>query len=247
MKKIIASFLTLAFVFANSSCATLAISTTNTETTKVLSTKSEHLKQSFSVKRKTPTDVVVITPTFSRVVEFNIVEITFAQDFSGKTAQAGDSVVFLLNDGLKTKEGTLVVPAGSVISAKVKEVIAPKRLNKSGKVYLVFDEITLPNGQKTSFNAKVFNKKDDALYRGKLSAFGKGVGTTLGTMGVATGVGCGIGVAAGAVAIGGLAIGMPVGFVAGAIIGFATPGLHYKAKAGEKLLVQLTDNLEVQK
>ncbi len=245
MKKIIASFLVYTFIFANLNCIVSAKTSVVLPNSSPL--KTEHLMQSEKVKKKAPTDIVVTTPNFSRVLEYNIIEVAFAENFSTKTAKVGDDVPFLLNEDLKTTQGTVVLPAGSVINAKVATVIKPKSFNRSGKVYLVFKEITLPNGSKSVFEAKVFNRKNEMLSRGKANALGKGLGTTLGSMGVATGAGCGIGVAAGAVVVGGLAIGMPIGFAVGVLAGFATPGLHYKAKAGDKLLIQLTDNLDIQR
>ena len=66
-------------------------------------------------------------------------------------------------------------------------------------------------------------------------------------MAVGTAAGCGIGIAAGAVVVGGLAIGMPIGFAVGGAIGLITPGLTYRAKAGDKVEIQLLDNLDIQK
>lgn len=119
----------------------------------------------------------------------------------------------------------------------------PKSFNRSGKATLKFNYIETPDGQRLPLKAKLYGK--DFLSRGKLNALGKGLGTTLGASAIGIGAGCGIGVAASAVIIGGFAIGLPVGFAIGAIAGLVTPGLHYKAKAGDKLLIQLTDDLTV--
>ena len=104
----------------------------------------------------------------------------------------------------------------------------------------------LPDGTQKNIKAKLFNKKD-FLSRGKLNAMGKGLGSTLGGMAVGTAAGCGIGVAAGAVIVGGFAIGMPIGFAVGAAAGLMTPGLYYKAKAGDLVNIQLLDNVVVDK
>ena len=109
-----------------------------------------------------------------------------------------------------------------------------------------FKYVELPDGTQIPVNAKLFSKKD-FLYRGKLNAIGKGFGSTFGGMAIGTAAGCGIGIAAGAVIVGGFAIGMPVGFAVGGAIGLMTPGLHYKAKVGDKVNIQLLDNLNIQK
>lgn len=205
--------------------------------------QSEHLLQTKKVTKETPTNLVTKTPELTTVLEYNVLQVTFAQDFSTKTAQVGDKVTFLLNDGLRTSEGTEILPQGTTLIAEVIGIQSPKSFNRSGKVTLKFKYFETPDGQEHPIEAKLFKK--DFLSRGKLNALGKGMGTTLGTMAVGIGAGCGIGIAAGAVIVGGFAIGLPVGIAVGAIAGLVTPGLHYKAKAGDKLLIQLTDDFSV--
>lgn len=207
---------------------------------------TEHLKVNEEVSKKTPTNIVLTSPVLNTVIEYNVMEIEFAEDFSTKTAKVGDKVGFLIKGGLKTQEGTCILPDGSQVEAEVVSIEKPKSFNRSGKVVLCFDKVVLPDGRKIDLGAKLYSKKD-YLSRGKLNALGKGLGTTLGTGAIATGAGCGIGVAAGSVIIGGLAIGLPVGIAVGALAGLCTPGLHYKAKPGDKILIQLTDNLDIQK
>lgn len=235
MKKQICSLLLGMFLFVNGGISIAADNCIQTE----------HLKQNKEVSKKSPTDIVITTPNLSTIIEYNVIELEYAQDFSSKTAKVGDRVGFLLNSGLQTREGTMVVPCGSRVEAEVISVKKPKSFNRSGKVVLCFDTIVMPNGCKLPLKAKVYAKKQE-LSRGKLNAMGKGLGGVLGTAAVATGAGCGIGVAAGAVVVGGLAIGLPVGVAVGAIGFLCTPGLHYKAKPGDKLYIQLTDNLELQ-
>ena len=231
MKKLIAIFLLTTFVSFNYGF------------TAQIKESTEHLSQPEKVEKKSPTNIVTTTPAYATVLEYNVIEITFAQDFSTKTAKVGDEIGFLLNDGLKTKEGTEVLPKGSSLIGQVTDIQLPKSFNRSGKVTLQFNYIETPDNKRIPLKAKLFKK--DFLSRGKLNALGKGLGTTLGTTAVGVGAGCGIGIAASAVVVGGLAIGLPVGLAVGAIAGFVTPGLHYKAKAGDKLMIQLTDDLTV--
>ncbi|MCR5261560.1 MAG: hypothetical protein K6C94_06940 [Candidatus Gastranaerophilales bacterium] len=207
---------------------------------------TEHLKVNKEVAKKTPTNIVLTSPTLNTVIEYNVLQIEFAQDFSTKTAKVGDRVGFLIKGGLRTQEGTALLPDGSQIEAEVVSIEKPKSFNRSGKVVLSFDKVVLPDGSKIDLGAKLYSKKD-YLSRGKLNALGKGLGTTLGAGAIATGAGCGIGAAAGAVIVGGFAIGLPVGIAVGALAGLCTPGLHYKAKPGDKIYIQLTDNLDIEK
>ena len=210
------------------------------------SVSTEHLKLPKKLAKKTPTNIVNTSDVLVSVLEYNTMQITFAEDFTSKTAKIGDKVPFLLENGAYTNEGTEILPPSSRIIAEVSNIEKPKSFNRSGKVYLDFKYVELPDGTQIPMEAKLFDKKD-FLYRGKLNALGKGVGSTLGGMAIGTAAGCGIGIAAGAVVVGGLAIGMPVGFAVGGIIGLVTPGLTYRAKAGDKVNIQLVENLDIQK
>ena len=234
MKKIIS--LILCVVFMNATSFAYAASAVSTE----------HLKLPKKLAKKTPTDIVNTSDVFVSVLEYNTMQLTFAEDFTSKTAKVGDEIPFLLEKGAYTNEGTEVLPPSSKVIAKISNIEKPKAFNRSGKVYLDFKYIELPDGSQIPIEAKLFSKKD-FLYRGKLNAMGKGLGSTLGGMAVGTAAGCGIGIAAGAVIVGGFAIGMPVGFAIGGLIGLVVPGLNYRAKAGDKVDIQLLSDLNIQK
>lgn len=208
--------------------------------------KTEHFKLPKKLAKKTPTNIVNTSDVLVSVLEYNTMQLTFAEDFTSKTAQVGDEIPFLLENGAYTNEGTEILPPSSKVVAKISQIEKPKCFNRSGKVYLDFKYVELPDGTQIPIEAKLFSKKD-FLYRGKLNSLGKGVGSTLGGMAIGTAAGCGIGIAAGAVVVGGLAIGMPVGFAVGAAVGLITPGLNYKAKAGDKVNIQLLEDLNIQK
>lgn len=232
MKKLIALMLLSMFMTMN-----YGIAATTNQT-------MEHLSLSEKTEKKAQTTLVATTPAYATILEYNIIEVTFADDFSSKYAMEGDEIGFLLNDGLKTKEGTVILPQGTVLKGQIIGIQKPKSFNRSGKVTLKFENFELPDGRKIPLSAKLFKK--DYLSRGKLNALGKGLGSTLGASAIGIGAGCGIGVAAGAVIVGGFAVGLPIGFAVGALAGLVTPGLHYKAKAGDKLLIQLTDDLTIE-
>ena len=239
MKKIIAILL-CGLVISFSFPVTALVEENNSNVT------VEHIKLPKKLAKKTPTDVVNLYAEKTNILPYNTLQVAFAESFNSKNAKVGDEVVFVLPNPLMTKEGTEVLPASTKIVAEVTNVIKPKAFNRSGKVYLDFKRIELPDGTTKDIRAKLFTK-NDFLSRGKLNAMGKGLGSTLGGMAIGTAAGCGIGVAAGAVIIGGFAIGMPVGFAVGAAAGLMTPGLYYKAKAGDVVNIQLLDNVVVGK
>ena len=240
MKKFIALFLCCLFAYVSFPIQ-LAMAETQAEDVHV-----EHLLLSKKLAKKTPVNTVNVSDSKIQVLPYNTLELTFAQAFNSKKASVGDNIVFLMNNGLKTKEGTEVLPQGTKIIAEIVDIKKPKAFNRSGKIYLKFNCVETPSGEQQAINAKIFSKKE-FLSRGKMNALGKGLGSTLGGMAVGTAAGCGIGIAAGAVIVGGFAIGMPVGFAVGAAAGLIAPGLYYKAKAGDKINIQLVDDLCIER
>lgn len=242
MKRIVALTLCGLLLSTNISLSTLAIE----ETDNTSSSRIEHIVLPKKLAKKTPTNVVNTTANQASIVQYNTLQVTFAQDFNGKTAKIGDEVPFIIPNDIVTLEGTRLLPASTRIITQISNIEKPRIFNKSGKIYLDFKYVELPDGTQLPIRAKLFNK-NDFLSRGKLSAWGKGLGSVLGGIGVGIGAGCGIGIAASAVIIGGFAIGLPVGFAVGAVAGLVTPGLNYKAKAGDKVNIQLLNNLDIKK
>ena len=208
-------------------------------------TTIEHIKLPKKLAKKAPTNIIYKTENGFEIQPYNTLQVVYAQKFDGKTAKVGDEVVFLFNEGLSTTEGSKVLPDATKLVAKISNYEKPKSFNRSGKLYLDFQYLELPDGTQKPIKAKVFDKKD-YLYRGKMNALGKGFSTTFGTAAVGTAAGCGIGIAAGAVIVGGFAIGLPIGVAVGSIAGLTTPGLHYKAKAGDKIDIQLLNPLNIE-
>lgn len=207
---------------------------------------TEHLNLPKKLAKKTPTDIVTISEENLDINKYNTLPLVFTQDFSSKTAQVGDEIVFMTKDPICTKEGTMVLPASTYFITHIVQIEKPKSFNRSGKVYIEFDCVKLPDGTEMALDAKLFNKKE-FLSRGKLNALGKSFGSAFGGLAVGTAAGCGIGIAAGAVIIGGLAIGLPIGLGVGVIGGSLTPGLYYKAKAGDKINIQILEDIIVEK
>jgi len=206
----------------------------------------EHIMLPKKLAKKTPTNIANVTAGKSSIAQYNTLQVVFAQDFNGKTAKVGDEVAFMLKDDVRTIEGSKLLPASTKIITQISNIEKPKAFNRTGKIYLDFKYMELPDGTQLPIRAKLFGK-NDFLSRGKLNALGKGLGSVLGGIGVGIGAGCGIGIAASAVIIGGFAIGLPVGFAVGAVAGLVTPGLNYKAKAGDKVDIQLLNNLDINK
>lgn len=240
MKKIFVSLLCLVFINIFVSSMVFAIEEVESNS------GVEHVNLPKRLAKKSPTNVVQKTENGYNLLQYNTLEVVFAQNFDGKTAKIGDEVAFLLKDGITTEEGSQVVPASTKLVAVVSGVELPKSFNRCGKIHLDFKYMELPDGKTYPIEAKIFNK-DEYLSRGKLNTLVKGFGNTFATSAVGTAAGCGIGVAANAVVLGGMAIGLPIGATVGSFAGFVTPGLNYRAKAGEKVNIQLISNIKIEK
>lgn len=82
------------------------------------------------------------------------------------------------------------------------------------------------------------------MQEGAKETTGKIAAYTLSIGGIGSGLGAAIGVAAGQT-ITGLIIGGSVGGGVGLLSGIVSPGLHYKAKQGEKVILELQNHLKV--
>jgi len=198
----------------------------------------EHLPKIKNVS----SNLVNITEDSIMLPKGDVFKVAFAQDFTTKNLNVGDKILFTLPDGLYTQEGTFLLPAGTKIMATVQSFNKPKSFNRNARVMLDFNEIILPEAPACSMGACVYGKHN-ALQPSAWATVAKPAIWTAGLFGVGAGLGAAIGAAAGAAGLGCLAIGMPVGGGVGLIIGLVTPGLHYKAKAGKKVPVMLTQDM----
>ena len=190
-------------------------------------------------------DLVKITPNGNVMQKENFLIVNFAQNFNSKYYKVGDYVQFNFDCDIKTQEGTLLIPCNSSLIAKICDIQAPKWFSRNAKVFLEFTHILLPDGTNIPVCVGLTGKKD-YLQEGAKETAGKIAAYTLSIGGVGSGLGAAIGVAAGHT-ITGLIIGGSVGGGVGLISGIVSPGLHYKAKKGECIILELKDNLKLPK
>lgn len=211
----------------------------NTVQERVLGT--EHL----NVTDKAPCNVVTITNLRKIIMKDNVLRIAFDEKYWSKKSHAGDIVQFVFKDGVYTEEGTLVIPQGSCLTGEVTNIQKPKWFNKNARVSIKFREITVAGGKTYAIDADPFTK-DRTLKEGPWMTFAKVLGWTVGLGAVGTGAGVGFAFIPNPAVIGkGIAIGTPIGAGVGLVLGFVTPGLHYKAKRGENILIILNDDASI--
>lgn len=194
----------------------------------------EHL----SINSHATSNIVTITNMRKIIADGNILKVSFADKFNGKTANIGDNVIFTNEKDIITNEGTLLIPQGSKFYATVQDIIQPKRMNKSGAVKFNFNKVEMPQTT-SSMDGVVFNNLNGYLQR-KSSA--KLLGYTIGGLAVGAGAGSAIGFPTDEVGTS-YAIALPVGAVGGFVVGLFTKGPQYKANKGDELYIKLDSPL----
>ena len=190
-------------------------------------------------------NLVKVAPCGNVIQKENSIVVNFAQNFNSKYYKMGDYVQFSFDNDLKTQEGTLLIPCNSSLIARITCIETPKWFSRNAKVFMEFTHILLPDGQNIPVAVQLASKKK-YLQEGAKETAGKIAAYTLAIGSTGAGVGSAIGVAAGNT-ITGLIIGGSVGGGVGLVTGIVSPGLHYKAKKGESVVLELEDNLKLPK
>ncbi len=238
-KKFFAAILATLFTFTLSAPAVFAQEFENPPSDNEVTV--EHLMPN----KYSKVNLVKVTEFSNIVQKENVIEISFAQNFNSKYYKEGDFVQFEFLEGLATQEGTCVIPKGSSLIAKIVKIKKPRWFSRNAIVCINFSHIIFPDGKNVPIVAKISGKKDYLQLGGKDTAK-KIAAYTLSIGGVGTGLGAAIGVAGGNV-ITGVIIGGSIGGGVGLLTGIVSPGLHYKAKKGQKLPIVLEENLKTPK
>ena len=201
----------------------------------------EHL----NLVKDAPNDKVKITNLRKVIEKNNVFIVAFDEKFFSKCHQAGDIVNFVLPEALYTDEGTQLLPNGTKIVAEVTRIEPPRKFNKNARVHLLYKSIVLPDGRCVEMCGRPFTK-DYTLKEGPWMTFWKLFLSTVGFGIVGAGAGTGFAFIPTHTHLAvGFAIGIPVGCTVGLITGLLTPGLHYKAKKGEQVMVILLDDASI--
>lgn len=201
----------------------------------------EHL----SLVKDAPNNKVKITNLRKVVDKGNVIVVSFDEKFYTKINKAGDIVNFVLPEAIYTDEGTKLLPGGTKIVAEVTRIEKPRKFNKNARVHLLFKNIVTPDGQCIEMCGKPFTK-DGTLKEGPWMTFWKLFLSTVSFGCIGAGAGVGFAFIPNPAKLGvGFAIGIPVGCTVGLITGLLTPGLHYKAKKGEQVMVILLDDASI--
>ena len=208
-------------------------------------TKTEHLQIVKNKSKKINVESVYIDSHGVEIPAEDILEVAFVNDFNGRKARIGDTIEFRFPNDIVTQEGTMIIPSTARIVAEITDLKKPKPFHLSGKVYLSFKYIEIDGTRKPIF-AKLYSKKD-FLSRKTLNRT-----AAVGETAVATGAGvaagaaiCAATAADAAVLVFGTAITAGLGAIVGAAVGIILPGASFKAKAGQRVNIQLTQELDI--
>ncbi len=185
---------------------------------------------------KSAVDRVNITNLRRIILAKNVFRVSFLESFNSTKHQIGDVIPFYFKKDIVTKEGTLLIPANTKLYATVAELRDKRWINKNAEVYLHFEKMVFPNGHEYPFIARVLNNNEGVLSENKwlkpleYTVAGAAIG------GVAVGLPVG---EANDRSGDGMAIGFPVGAGVGLATGFLTPGVNFKARANEDVLIEL--------
>ena len=209
-------------------------------------TNDGHYEYLFEEKNATDNQVLIKADT-NVMQQGNAIRIAFEKKFKSEKAKPGEEVAFIVKESVYTQEGTLIIPAESKINAKVIKIEKQKVPNKNARVYFHFDTLTTPDGTVYEMSAKP-GTKDGSLKEGPWMTTGKIAAYTVGLGAIGAGAGAGFAFIPNPTNLGaGFAIGIPIGCGVGLIAGLITPGLKYHAKAGEEIVILLSDELQLNK
>lgn len=208
--------------------------------------KTEHLTVRKNNSKKINVESVYITSHNVEIPANDILQIAFVNDFNGRKARVGDSVEFRFPNDIVTQEGTMIIPSTTRIIAEITKLKKPKPLHLSGKVYLEFKYLQFIDGTTRPIEARIYGKKDFLSRKtlNKSAAIGETAITT-GAGAVTGAVICAETATNAAVVIFGTAISAGVGAIAGVAVGILLPGASFKAKAGQRVNIELTQELDI--
>jgi hypothetical protein len=163
---------------------------------------------------------------------------------SSKTSKKGDVVITTLLDPIYSEDDQVILPKGVRVDGRVQEVHAAAHRGKGGQLYVLFNSLTLPDGQKLAISGsltEIFASKNggdgssvDA--EGDLKGGGPGKTQRIILFGAPTAAG---------VAAGGVGVGIAAG-VGGALAAYFLPkGKQAELPAGSLIGMRLDRDLTI--
>jgi hypothetical protein len=178
------------------------------------------------VKAKEQSAVTLVVPANTSMIA------TLDQRLSTATARSGDSIALTTVDPI-VRDGRTVVPAGSAISGKLRDVEASGRVSGRARMTLTFTSLTDPDGREHALDTVPLILQADSGTATDLERIAAG-----GIIGAVVG-----GIAGGGK---GAAIGAGAGVGAGVVVMLATQGEELVLEPGQKISVTTTSPMSVE-
>jgi len=187
---------------------------------------------------------ILLQGSIATIQQNSIIPTTLETPVSSEISTVGDPVTLNVSQNITTKQGVLLIPAGSKICGSITEVIPAKFGNRNAKMSINFNKITLPSGCSYPLSASIATETGSIEAGSLKSSVLKGVLTTIGGAGAGAALGTALGAITGKTgkgAIYGTAIGGGLGAV-GAVI---ASGGAIKIPSGEPVFIKLNTPLTV--
>lgn len=201
----------------------------------------EHL----NIYKKATSNIVKVTSLRKIIRKGNVLDVQFDSLYESQKYQVGDKINFVLPQALYTDEGTFILPAKTKFIAEIVKIKPAVKFNKNTQVSILFKQAILPDGRTADFQAVPLTK-NNVLKESKWLSAGKIALSTISLGTVSSGAGVGFSfINTPKKFSNGIAAGVPVAPGLGIITGSVTPGLNYRAKAGEQIKIMLTEDASI--
>ena len=103
-----------------------------------------------------------------RIPQGTKLELEMAHNISSDAVYGGDMFSAYLTRDVRTRT-TMILPSGTLVRGNISSVVEPKRLSRSGILYLNFDHVVAPNGSQLPVTAglcKDFNLDEKGGIKG---------------------------------------------------------------------------------
>lgn len=174
----------------------------------------------------------------------SVLKFTFLNELNAKNIKKGEEVKFILDKDIQTKDKNLVLPKGTIITSYIRDISQAESFNRNAKIFVIFKQIQLPDGNKYDLTARVHTRNGD-LEPSKLLNAGRLTGEVGGAFVLASVAMTAAIVVLSPLALIGVVVFAPVAMLSGTILGVSAKGLNYSIRAGAPVSVELAEDLQI--
>ncbi len=98
-----------------------------------------------------------------------LIKVQFTKDITSKTAQAGDSISYVVADNVFANN-VLIIPKGALGVGTIKKVVQPRSFGRDGRIDLEFSHVFAMDGREVKVNVGDLAKQEAATAAGAAGA-----------------------------------------------------------------------------